>query len=216
MVTQVTPCGALSHQVRGLIALSLPWCMEVQAPWDRYHGSAPENPASTADMGMKLPPEDSSFYLSWSLSPEPSVLMAQHHRAEKSLSHCTLCKLLDLWLWTNKVGIQCHNFGGQFIKNYFNSKKNNTNVQVQEVPNNVHYNLFPSSPGFVSGSNNCYVSVFLPDLITEQLYSTDTLTNIFLKAFSCVYSCLLHLPQILRWQDEGKSSVPIISQEWKS
>lgn len=70
MVTQVTPYGAFSHQVRGLTALSLPWCMEVQAPWGRCHGSAPENPASTAGVGVKLPPEDSSFYLSWSLSPE--------------------------------------------------------------------------------------------------------------------------------------------------
>ena len=56
MVSQLTPCGAFSHQGRGLIALSLPWCMEVQAPCGRGHRSAPENPASTAGAGVKLPP----------------------------------------------------------------------------------------------------------------------------------------------------------------
>lgn len=56
MVSQLTPCGAFSHQGRGLIVLSLPWCMEVQAPCGRGHRSAPENPASTADAGVKLPP----------------------------------------------------------------------------------------------------------------------------------------------------------------
>ena len=56
MVSQVTPCGAFSHQIRDLIALSLPWCMEVQAPCGTCHRSAPENPASTADVGVKLPP----------------------------------------------------------------------------------------------------------------------------------------------------------------
>lgn len=115
-----------------------------------------------------------------------------------------------------KLGIQCTILEVSSLKNYFNNKKNNTNVQVQEVPNSVHYNLFPSSPGFVSGSNNCYVSVFLPDLITEQLYSTDTLTNIFLRRFPMFIHVFFIYHIYSGGRMKGNPSVPIISQEWKS